>query len=196
MQMIQTRRDLKACIAADRQAMGLHKVNLLMHWLKGNSDEVLLMRYIVRLREVEYAKNRFENHRNLFNLIYYFFKRHIFWHLRRKIGIYIEPNTIASGLKIVHPGYIWIDKSSIIGTNCTVLPRVLLGKKHPGIDPPCIFIGDNCYMGTGCTILGPIKIGNNVTIAAGSVVVKNVPDNVVVAGNPAKVIKCKNGEIS
>ena len=68
---------------------------------------------------------------------------------------------------------------------------VLLGKKKPGISQPNIFIGDNCYIGTGSTILGPVKIGNNVTVAAGSVVVKDIPDNVIVAGNPAKIIKYK-----
>jgi serine O-acetyltransferase len=39
--------------------------------------------------------------------------------------------------------------------------------------------------------LGPVKIGNNVTIGAGAVVVKDIPDNCVVAGNPAKIIKFK-----
>ena len=37
--------------------------------------------------------------------------------------------------------------------------------------------------------MGPVRIGNNVTIGAGSVVTKDIPDNCIVAGNPAKVIK-------
>jgi len=52
-----------------------------------------------------------------------------------------------------------------------------------------ITIGDNVWIGGGAIILPDITIGNNVVIAAGSVITKNVPDNVVVAGNPAKVIK-------
>ena len=67
---------------------------------------------------------------------------------------------------------------------------VLIGKKHPG---PCtITIGDDCYIGTGVTILGPLTIGNNVSIAAGAVVLSDVPDNAVVAGVPAKVVKIKD----
>ena len=51
--------------------------------------------------------------------------------------------------------------------------------------------GDNCYLGVRVTILGPVKIGNNVTIGGGSVEVKDIPDNCIVAGNPAKIIKYK-----
>ena len=40
--------------------------------------------------------------------------------------------------------------------------------------------------------MGPVTIGNNVTIAAGAVVVKDVPDNAIVGGNPAKIISYKN----
>jgi acetyltransferase-like isoleucine patch superfamily enzyme len=47
----------------------------------------------------------------------------------------------------------------------------------------------NASIGSGCTILGGIEIGENAMIGAGSVVVKNVPANAVVAGNPAKVIR-------
>lgn len=43
------------------------------------------------------------------------------------------------------------------------------------------------------TVIGNINIGNNVTIGAGSVVIKSIPDNCVVVGNPARIVK-KNGE--
>ena len=52
-----------------------------------------------------------------------------------------------------------------------------------------IVIGDNAWIGGGAIILPNITIGNNVVIAAGSVVTKDIPDNVVVGGNPAKIIK-------
>ena len=49
----------------------------------------------------------------------------------------------------------------------------------------------NCYIGTGCNIMELVKIGNNVTIGAGSVVTKDIPDNAVAVGDPAKVISIK-----
>ena len=52
-------------------------------------------------------------------------------------------------------------------------------------------IEDNVFIGTNSCILGNVKIGNNVVIAAGAVVVHDVPDNVTVAGIPAKIIKEK-----
>lgn len=52
-----------------------------------------------------------------------------------------------------------------------------------------ITIGNDCWIGGNAIILMGITIGNGVTVGAGSVVTKDVPDNVVVVGNPAKVIK-------
>jgi serine O-acetyltransferase len=66
---------------------------------------------------------------------------------------------------------------------------VLIGKKRPGVPPPIVTIGDNCYIGTGTTIIGPVRIGNDVIIGAGSVVIHDIPDGCTVAGNPAKIIK-------
>lgn len=51
-----------------------------------------------------------------------------------------------------------------------------------------MIIGNNVFIGWGCIILGNTHIGNNVIIGAGSIINKNIPDNSVVAGNPAKVI--------
>lgn len=86
-----------------------------------------------------------------------------------------------------------------IGDNCFVAPGVhIYTATHPinanerisgaeyGIS---VNIGDNVWIG-GRAIINPgVKIGNNVVIASGAVVTKDVPDNVVVGGNPAKLIK-------
>lgn len=52
-----------------------------------------------------------------------------------------------------------------------------------------VTIGDNVWIGGSVTICPGVKIGNGVTIGAGSVVVKDIPDDCVAVGNPAKVIK-------
>lgn len=52
-----------------------------------------------------------------------------------------------------------------------------------------ITIGDNVWIGAGVSILPGVTIGNNAIVGAGSVVNKDVPDSVVVAGNPARIIK-------
>ena len=53
----------------------------------------------------------------------------------------------------------------------------------------CIEIGDNVFIGTGATILYNVRIGSNVVIGAGSLVNRDIPDNSVAAGIPARVVK-------
>lgn len=52
----------------------------------------------------------------------------------------------------------------------------------------------HCFIGAGSKIMGGVKIDNNVTIAPNAVVVKDVPDNAVVGGIPAKILKIKKHE--
>jgi carbonic anhydrase/acetyltransferase-like protein (isoleucine patch superfamily) len=52
-----------------------------------------------------------------------------------------------------------------------------------------IVVGNNVYIGNNTTILPGVHIGNNVVIGAGSVVARDIPDNTVAVGNPARVIK-------
>ena len=104
-----------------------------------------------------------------------------------KTGFQIPPHTCGKGLQIWHYGYLIINSAVRIGDNVTLYPGVEIGEKDGG----CPTIGDNVFIGAGAKIFGPIKIGNNVTIAANAVVVKDVPDNAVVGGVPAKIIKIK-----
>lgn len=80
-----------------------------------------------------------------------------------------------------------IHNRAIIGDNCHVDQNVTIGGTSKKIEVP--IIGNKVYIGAGAKILGPIKIGDNVVIGANAVVLKNVPNNCVVAGVPAKVIK-------
>lgn len=71
------------------------------------------------------------------------------------------------------------------------MPGVVFGNKTEKEDNNPVTVGDNCYFGLGVKILGSVKIGNNVTIGANAVVTKDIPDNAVVGGIPAKIIKIK-----
>ncbi len=75
-----------------------------------------------------------------------------------------------------------------IGKRCKIYHQVTIGSKEDKYAP---IIGDNVTIYPHTIIIGKVKIGNNAVIGAGAVVTKDVPENAVVAGNPAKVIKMR-----
>lgn len=76
------------------------------------------------------------------------------------------------------------------GTNLSILPGVVVGKKGRGNrNLTNALIGNNVTISANATVFGGISIGNNVVIGAGSVVYKDLPDNTCVVGNPAKIVK-------
>lgn len=103
-------------------------------------------------------------------------------------GIDIDDTTkIGFGFNVYHGQSLIINRDTIIGKNVTVRHNTTIGIAKEGGN--CPTIGDNVTIGANAVVIGDIMIGNNSTIGAGSVVIRNVPENSVVAGNPAKIIK-------
>lgn len=189
--MINSIKDLKECLKFDACNYSLRTANCFRR-LRNNigvtpiSNQRYIWNYIKALRYVELYTNR-NKIWEIPLLIYY---RHKLNRLSYKTGFQIPPNVCAPGMTIWHWGTIIINENARIGKNVVLNPMIIIGHKVPG--GGCPIIGDNCFIGGGARIIGDIHIGDNVTIAPNAVVVKDVPDNVVVGGIPAKIVKIKN----
>lgn len=128
-----------------------------------------------------------------YNHKFYFIARAISQRAARKTGIEIHPGaTIGRRLFIDHGTGVVIGETTEIGDDVTIYQGVTLGgtgkdhgKRHPTI-------GNNVMIGSGAKVLGPFKVGDNSRIAAGAVVLNEVPDNSTAVGVPAKIVK-RNG---
>ena len=99
-------------------------------------------------------------------------------------SLYIDALEIGGGLYIQH-GFATMIAAKSIGENCWINQQVTIGYKGQG-DPPVI--GNNVTITCGAKVLGSIHVGNHVTVGANAVVIRDVPDNCVVGGVPAKVL--------
>ncbi len=96
------------------------------------------------------------------------------------IGIYISPDAeIGPGL-VIHTPFGIVVGPNKIGAHCTIQNGVVIAAGTRGI-------GDNVYFGAGAKVMGGAKIGNNVVVAANSLVLTDVPDNMTVIGVPARI---------
>ncbi|MDO4830471.1 MAG: serine O-acetyltransferase [Clostridia bacterium] len=119
-----------------------------------------------------------------------FIARFISQRSRHKTGIEIHPAAkIGKGLFIDHGMGVVIGETTVIGDNCTIYQNVTLGgtgkdtgKRHPTL-------GNNVLVGAGAKVLGPFKVGDNARIAAGAVVLSEVPANATAVGVPARIVK-------
>lgn len=109
-------------------------------------------------------------------------------------NIYVGENFFANyNCTMLDVCEIHIGNNAMFGPNCQLLtPLHPLDAKEriSGLEYGApITIGDNVWLGGGVTILPGVTLGDNVVVGAGSVVTKSFGDNVVIAGNPAKIIK-------
>lgn len=126
----------------------------------------------------------------LFKHNHKFLARFVSQRSRHKTGIEIHPGaTIGKGLFIDHGMGVVIGETTIIGDNCTIYQNVTLGgtgkehgKRHPTL-------GNNVLVGSGAKVLGPFKVGDNARIAAGAVVLDEVPSGATAVGVPARIVR-------
>lgn len=111
-------------------------------------------------------------------------------HLGRFLtGIEIHPGaTIGKGVFIDHGMGVVIGETAIVGDYCLIYQNVTLGgtgkqtgKRHPTL-------GKNVVVGTGAKVLGNINLGNDVRVGAGSIVLRDVPDDSTVVGVPGRIV--------
>ena len=107
----------------------------------------------------------------------------------RMFGVDIHPAArFGMGIMFDHATGLVIGETAVVGDNCSFLHAVTLGGsgKETGDRHPKI--ADNVLIGAGAKILGNIRVGHCSRVAAGSVVLADVPPNVTVAGVPAKIV--------
>lgn len=127
---------------------------------------------------------------------------HWLWHRSRKdlayfvqmrvselFGVDIHPGArIGRGIMIDHAHSIVIGETAVVGDNVSMLHSVTLGGTGKEDDDRHPKIGDGVLIGAGAKVLGNITIGHCSRIAAGSVVLENVPPKTTVAGVPARIV--------
>ena len=126
----------------------------------------------------------------LYNHKHFFLARWISQYAKFRTGVEIHPGAkIGTGVFIDHGCGIVIGETAEVGDGCTLYQGVTLGgtgkdtgKRHPTL-------GKNVTVGSGAKVLGPFTIGDNSKIAAGAVVLKEIPPNATAVGVPAQVVK-------
>lgn len=113
--------------------------------------------------------------------------------LRRNSEIQIGDNSGFSGTVIAAAGSIKIGKRVLCGANTTITDfdwhGIMPDKRNVPDEAKPVVIGDNVWVGLNTVILKGVTIGENTVIGANSLVTRDIPPNVIAAGNPCKIIK-------
>ena len=125
--------------------------------------------------------------RQMCELVYYLW----FNWVRTRLQIEVPRTTaIDAGFRIDHFGNILINCQFIGGKNLTITNSVLIGQSDSGIPR----FGDGVALGVGAKVIGGITLGDNVIVGAGAVVTKSFPDNAIIAGVPARLLRFRSPE--
>lgn len=178
--MITNREELRQYLSADQNNYDTSlKAKILgyLSWYKGM--------FLYHLRYAEYYENK--KQKSIITKILCGYHKYKSRKLGFKLGYEIPLNTLGPGVILDHHGTVVINSKAQIGGGILLAPGVIVGSGKGGVP----VIGNNVTLQMGCKVYGGIRIGNNVTVAAMAVVTHDVPDNCVVAGIPAKILKYK-----
>lgn len=162
----------KAKITADY----LRWLDILGCSYKGLTGLVYLLTFYPEFRNLFYHRIGTAGH--LLNII-----------CQKERTLHLLTRDIGGGLYIQH-GFATIITARSVGANCWINQQVTVGYSSRNESP---VIGDNVIINAGAKVIGGVVVGKNSVIGANAVVVKDVPENCVVGGVPAKIIR-QNGE--
>lgn len=184
--MIKTKTELKQYIREDGVRNGI--VNNLKYYVQlvYGSENAHVYRYLRALRFLEYCSNTSSF---FYGKLLRPFVRYRYRRLGLRYNMAIQINCVGYGLRVMHiaGGGGAIINCKSMGNYCGVNSGVIIGTDGGEDKKPVI--GNHVAFGPGAKAFGSISIGNNVFVAANSVVTKNVPDNCIVGGVPARFIK-------
>lgn len=175
------RKDIKRTI---KQELAVYRVSIKDRILL--NETYYIYKYQMNLRKAEYYRRNFARG-GVFKLLYIIYRRKLgYWSM--KTGIFIGMNHVGYGLRIMHTGTILVNGT--IGRNCNLYGQVLLGQTKDFQHIPTV--GDNVSICSGSRIIGKVNVGNNVVVAPNAVVTHDVPDNAIVVGIPAKILRFRD----
>ncbi len=187
--MITNKKDFKFYVQQDcLRNIGKERISMIMlaiHCFYGN-DSYRAYKYLRALRKYEYALNCSQGVWGRLHMLI----AKICWHrLGAKYNVNINPNVVGYGFRIPHlVGGVIINCKSV-GSGCTANAGVVVGDNDRG---EMAVIGNGVDLSVGCKVIGGVSIGDNVIVAPNTVVVKDVPSNVVVTGIPARILKYRD----
>jgi serine O-acetyltransferase len=181
--------------------LGISKLFLHFLYKKYVHNNLLIISDIEQNFIVRSKKTNLILKEKFYHLMLYYpeFSFVFFWRIKSSLFIWkwlflknynckiFSSSNIQGGLLAYHP-FATVINAKKIGKNFTFRNSLTIGNKNND-NTLLPIIGNDVEVGANVVIIGNIEIGDNVIIGAGSVVVKSVPSNSVVAGNPARIIK-------
>lgn len=174
---ITSKQQLKFYIMADRIMNGLPpKPTIKERVLDFAISRPPIIKYLKHMRKLSYWRHQ--------NGIYA--KLMMAWEYRRcnqlsvKLGVFISEDVFRYGLVVPHHGTLRVGNKNSVGRFAVLHTLVNMTASK-------VTAGDGLYLSVGCKVIGPLTLGDNVTVAANSVVHKSYGDNCLLAGMPATV---------
>ncbi len=175
---IRTRKELTFVILADK-IMNSCEGNGFLRQIKFFFLPNYIMNFLIEMRKCSYYKHQ----EGLFSKLFFILHYKKYRKLGLKLGFSIGYDSLGYGVVIPHYGTIVVGGSNRIGNYAVLHTSTCISDNGK-------IIGDGLYLSTGAKITSKIKLGNNISIGANSLVNKDCEqDNVLLGGMPAKIIK-------